>query len=485
MTTDQSPILVWFRNDLRLADNPALSAAAEDGAPVIPVYIREKDAHDPWLPGSASRWWLHGSLERLGKALAKLGSPLVLRSGDPAAVLAALAEETGADTVLCNRRAGPTAIARDRRVGERLTARGVTVHPHNAALLYEPGTIRTKSDTPFRVFTPFWKALLSMPEPPRPTRAPGKLTPPAKPVSSESLKDWDLLPTTPDWAGGLRERWTPGEAAARERLADFLDGPVAAYPAERDRPDHDGTSAMSPHLAFGEIGPRQIWHAARHAADQRHELAAGAEVFLRELGWREFNHHLLREEPGIPDTPLDARFASFPWRTDKAGLRAWQRGRTGYPIVDAGMRQLWQTGWMHNRVRMIVGSFLIKDLLIPWQEGEAWFWDTLVDADIANNAGNWQWVAGCGADAAPFFRVFNPILQGEKFDPEGAYVRRYVPELEKLSNRWIHKPWEAPDEVLRQARVTLGKDYPRPIVDHGAARDRALAAFKEIKKADD
>ncbi|AWJ84984.1 deoxyribodipyrimidine photolyase [Azospirillum sp. TSH58] len=485
MKTDQSPILVWFRNDLRLADNPALNAAAEDGAPVIPVYIREKDAHDPWLPGAASRWWLHGSLERLGKALAKLGSPLVLRSGDPAAVLAALAEETGADTVLCNRRAGPTAIARDRRVGERLTGRGLTVHPHNAALLYEPGSIRTKSDTPFRVFTPFWKALLSMPEPPRPTRAPAKLTPPAKPVSSESLNDWGLLPTAPDWAGGLRERWVPGEEAARERLADFLDGPVAAYPTERDRPDHDGTSALSPHLAFGEIGPRQIWHAARHAAAERHELAAGAEAFLRELGWREFNHHLLREEPGIPDTPLDARFARFPWRTDKAGLRAWQRGRTGYPIVDAGMRQLWQTGWMHNRVRMIVGSFLIKDLLIPWQEGEAWFWDTLVDADIANNAGNWQWVAGCGADAAPFFRVFNPILQGEKFDPEGAYVRRYVPELGKLPSRWIHKPWEAPDEALRQAGITLGKDYPRPIVDHGGARDRALAAFNEIKKAGD
>ncbi|WP_188259429.1 cryptochrome/photolyase family protein [Azospirillum tabaci] len=485
MKTDHSPILVWFRNDLRLADNPALSAAAEDGAPVIPVFIREKDDHDPWLPGGASRWWLHGSLERLGEALAKLGSPLVLRSGDPAVVLAALAEETGADTVLCNRRAGPPAIARDRRVGERLTARGVTVHPHNAALLYEPGTIRTKSDTPFRVFTPFWKALLSMPEPPRPTRAPAKLTPPAKPVSSEPLTDWGLLPTAPDWADGLRERWEPGEEAARERLADFLDGPVAAYPVERDRPDHDGTSAMSPHLAFGEIGPRQIWHATRHAADQRHELAAGAEAFLRELGWREFNHHLLREEPGIPDTPLDDRFARFPWRTDKAGLRAWQRGRTGYPIVDAGMRQLWRTGWMHNRVRMIVGSFLIKDLLIPWQEGEAWFWDTLVDADIANNAGNWQWVAGCGADAAPFFRVFNPILQGEKFDPEGAYVRRYVPELEKLPSRWIHRPWEAPDEVLRQAGVTLGKDYPRPIVDHGAARDRALAAFQEIKKAGD
>ena len=485
MKTDHAPILVWFRTDLRLADNPALTAAAENGAPVIPVFIREEDRDDPWLPGAASRWWLHGSLERLGEALETLGSPLVLRSGEPAAVLEALVEETGAGTVLCNDRAGPAAIARDRRVEQRLAARGVTVRLHNAALLFGPGTIRTKSGTPFRVFTPFWKALLSMPEPPRPTRAPSRLTPPAKPVSCESLKDWGLPPTAPDWAGGLRERWTPGEDAARERLADFLDGPVAAYPTERDRPDHDGTSSLSPHLAFGEIGPRQVWHAARHAADHRHELASGAEAFLRELGWREFNHHLLREEPAIPDTPLDGRFVHFPWRKDEAGLHAWQRGRTGYPIVDAGMRQLWQTGWMHNRVRMIVGSFLIKDLLIPWQEGEAWFWDTLVDADIANNAGNWQWVAGCGADAAPFFRVFNPILQGEKFDPKGDYVRRYVPELAKLPSRWIHKPWQAPDDDLRRAGVRIGHDYPRPILDHGTARDRALAALADIKKAAD
>ncbi|WP_209869255.1 cryptochrome/photolyase family protein [Azospirillum soli] len=482
MTTEPAPIIVWLRNDLRLADNPALSDAVASGAPVVPVFIREEDAADPWLPGAASRWWLHGSLERLGEALARLGSPLVLRSGEPAAVLGALVQETGAGTVLWNRRHAPAAMARDRRVEEELTARGVTVRSHNAGLLFEPQSVRTKTGGPFKVFTPFWKALRAMPDPAHPARAPERLVGPAQPVRSESLEDWGFLPTKPDWAGGLRETWTPGEAAARERLADLLDGPVAHYPTLRDRPDTDGTSSLSPHLAFGEIGPRQIWHAALYAADARPELAPGIEAFLRELGWREFNHHLLHAFPGLPDTPLDQRFARFPWQEDEAGLKAWQRGRTGYPIVDAGMRQLWQTGWMHNRVRMIVGSFLIKDLLLPWQAGEAWFWDTLVDADLANNAGNWQWVAGCGADAAPFFRVFNPVLQGEKFDPEGDYVRRFVPELADLPARWIHKPWQAPEGVLRDAGLRLDVDYPRPIVDHGTARDRALAAYEGMRK---
>ncbi|WP_448203434.1 cryptochrome/photolyase family protein [Azospirillum sp. sgz302134] len=484
MKTAPAPVIVWFRNDLRLADNPALSAAAESGAPVIPLYIREDDPSDPWLPGGASRWWLRGSLERLGKALAALGSPLVLRSGEPGAVLDALIAETGAGTVLWNRRYAPAAIARDRRVKEGLKARGLEAHSHNAGLLFEPWTVRTKTGGPFKVFTPFWRCLQSLPEPPRPTRAPDRLTAPTLPIRSERLEDWGYLPTKPDWAGGLRETWTPGEEAARERLADLLDGPVAQYPTLRDRPDTDGTSALSPHLAFGEIGPRQVWHAARHAAEARPELAAGVLAFLRELGWREFNHHLLHTFPELPDTPLDGRFARFPWGSDDTLMRAWQRGLTGYPIVDAGMRQLWRTGWMHNRVRMIAASFLIKDLLLPWQAGEAWFWDTLVDADLANNAANWQWVAGCGADAAPFFRIFNPTLQGEKFDPEGDYVRRFVPELARVPARWIHKPWEAPATVLREAGVTLDRDYPRPVVDHGAARDRALAAFEALKRAD-
>ncbi|MBP2296970.1 cryptochrome/photolyase family protein [Azospirillum rugosum] len=478
------PIIVWFRHDLRLADNPALAAAAESGSPVIPVRIREEDPDDRWLPGAASRWWLHGSLERLGGALAKLGSPLVLRSGRPEAVLADLAAETGAAAVHWNRRYGPAAVARDRRVEEALAARGIDVQAHNAALLLEPEGIRTKGGTPFKVFTPFWRALLTLPEPPHPTRAPDRLTAPPKPVRSERLADWGLRPTKPDWAGGLRETWEPGEDAARDRLADLLDGAITEYPTLRDRPDTDGTSRLSPHLAFGEIGPRQVWHASRHVADAHPERAAGIDAFLRELGWREFNHHLLHHFPVLPEDPLDQRFARFPWQTGEATLTAWQRGRTGYPIVDAGLRQLWQTGWMHNRVRMIVGSFLIKDLLLPWQTGQDWFWDTLVDADLANNAANWQWVAGCGADAAPFFRVFNPVLQGEKFDPQGDYVRRFVPELARLPAKWIHKPWQAPASVLADAGVRLGRDYPDPVVEHDAARDRALAAFATVRRKD-
>ncbi|SMH59034.1 cryptochrome/photolyase family protein [Azospirillum agricola] len=476
-----APTIVWFRNDLRLADNPALTEAVRSGAPVLPVYILEDPAGDPWPMGGASRWWLHGSLERLGEACARLGSPLLLRRGEAVRVLTGLIDETGADRVLWNRRYAPALAARDRAVEEALTERGVEAAHFNAGLLAEPWTVTTKTGGSYKVFTPFWRGVAPTLDLLQPSRAPKRLTGPAKPVASDRLGEWALRPAKPDWAGGLRDAWTPGEDAALERFADFLDGPVAAYPAERDRPAHDGTSALSPRLAFGEIGPRQIWHAARHAADARPELAGGVEVFLREIGWREFNHHLLHQAPHLPDQPFNTRFAGFPWRTDPDGMAAWRRGRTGYPIVDAGMRQLWQTGWMHNRVRMIAGSFLIKDLLLPWQEGERWFWDTLVDADLANNAGNWQWVAGCGADASPFFRIFNPVLQGEKFDPDGAYVRRFVPELERLPARWIHKPWEAPADILRKAGVRLGEDYPHPVVDHGEARDRALALYRERK----
>ncbi|CBS87146.1 cryptochrome/photolyase family protein [Azospirillum lipoferum] len=485
-----SPIIVWFRNDLRLADNPALTAAAqasaERGAPVIPLYILEEETGDPpcdpWPLGGAQRWWLHGSLERLATCCARHGSPLLLRRGEPGAVLDALIAETGAECVLWNRRYTPAQTARDAAIKERLKARGIDARSFNAGLLAEPWTVRNKSGGPFKVFTPFWRHLSATLNPPLPTRAPSALKAPAKAPAGDALDSWGLLPTKPDWAAGLRKRWVPGETAALSHLADFLDGPVGAYATERDRPDRDGTSALSPYLAFGEIGPRQVWHAARHAADARPELAPGIDSFLREVGWREFQYHLLHHAPELPDRPLDPRFADFPWREDAAGLLAWQRGRTGYPIVDAGMRQLWETGWMHNRVRMIVASFLVKDLLLPWQEGERWFWDTLVDADLAQNAGNWQWVAGCGADAAPFFRVFNPVLQGEKFDPEGDYVRRYVPELDRLPPRWIHQPWAAPTELLRQAGVRLGDDYPRPIIDHGVARDRALALFEERKR---
>lgn len=477
-----APVIVWFRQDLRLADNPALSAAAGTGAPVIPLFVWEDDPADTWPPGAATRWWLHGSLTALAADLAGVGAPLVLRRGSPAAVLDALIAETGAGAVLWNRRYEPAARTRDEAIKATLKARGLRVESFNGALLFEPWTVRTKTGEPYRVFTPFWKACLALPEPPAPLPAPAHLTAPATLPASEDLADWRLLPTAPDWAGGLRETWTPGEAGARRRLADFLGGPVTVYKAERDRPDRESVSRLSPHLHAGEIGPRQVWHAARHAASVFPERAAGVDAFLREVGWREFSVSLLHTLPALPETPLDARFARFPWRDDPAGLAAWQRGLTGYPIVDAGMRQLWHSGWMHNRVRMIAASFLIKDLLIPWQAGQAWFWDTLVDADLANNAASWQWVAGCGADAAPYFRIFNPVLQGEKFDPAGSYVRRWVPELATLPESWLHKPWEAPPAVLAGAGVRLGHTYPRPLVDHAAARERALAALDTIKQ---
>ncbi|MGQ9371835.1 cryptochrome/photolyase family protein [Azospirillum sp. A39] len=479
-----SPIIVWFRNDLRVADNPALARAAALGGPVLPLFVREERAGTAWAPGAAARWWLHGSLARLDEALRRLGSPLILRRGEAGAVLDALVAETGAGTVLWNRRYDPPGTATDDAVEKALTARGLTVETFNAALLFEPREVRTRSGGPFRVFTPFWRSCLDRSAPPAPVGAPARLSAPAAAPAGDRLDDWALRPSAPDWAGGLRAAWTPGEAAARAALAGFLDGAAARYREDRDRPGRDATSRLSPHLAHGEIGPRQIWHAARTAAAAQPAAAPGIEAFLREIGWREFAYHLLSEAPALADAPLDRRFAAFPWRDDAAALAAWQRGRTGYPIVDAGMRQLWQTGWMHNRVRMIAASFLVKDLLLPWQAGEAWFRDTLVDADPANNPVGWQWVAGCGADAAPFFRVFNPVLQGETHDRDGRYVRRYVPELQDMPDAWLHKPWQAPPDVLERAGVRLGSTYPRPIVDHAAARDRALLAYAAVKETE-
>jgi deoxyribodipyrimidine photo-lyase len=343
--------------------------------------------------------------------------------------------------------------------------------------LVEPGRLLTKDGGPLRVFTPFWKRVLSLGELRRPLPAPQRLPPPLD-LSSDTLADWQLEPAKPDWAGGLRETWTPGETAARTRLADFLDG-IRGYADDRDRPDKPATSRLSSHLRFGEISASEVFHAARFAADTG-APSRDTQKFLSELGWREFSYHLLHHFPDLATKNLQARFDAFPWRDDAAALTAWQRGRTGYPIVDAGMRELWHTGWMHNRVRMVVASFLIKHLLIDWRRGEEWFFDTLVDADPANNTASWQWVAGSGADAAPYFRIFNPVLQGEKFDPHGAYVRRWVPEIAALPDRFIHKPWMASPLELAEAKIALGKTYPAPIVDHDTARKRALAAFGHV-----
>lgn len=475
--------LVWLRNDLRLADNPALAAAAARG-PVVPVYIWSPDEEAPWAPGSAARWWLHQSLAALQKQFQSLGSRLILRQGESLPVLLDLARECGAQAVVWNRCYEPAATARDTRVKAALRQHGLAAESYNGSLLVEPWEIKTKTGGPFQVFTPFWKACQAAGPPREPLPAPQTVDAPGTWPQSAPLAALGLLPKV-DWAGGFRSVWQVGETAAQQQLSLFVERAAAQYAERRDYPAEDAVSRLSPHLHFGEISPVQVWHALQTAIPtgrRSHGLTAPQALSVqRQLYWREFAHHLLFHFPHTTDRPLRSEFADFPWRDDRAALTAWQRGQTGYPFVDAGMRQLWQTGWMHNRVRMIVASLLVKDLLLPWQRGAAWFWDTLVDANLANNTLGWQWTAGCGADAAPYFRVFNPVLQGEKFDPDGVYVRRWVPQLAGLPARWIHRPWEAPAEELHSAGVQLGRDYPLPIVDHAAARDRALAALASLK----
>jgi len=466
------PVIVWFRDDLRLADHPALVAAGHAGAPLLCLYILDEENTRPL--GGAARWWLAGSLRALDRELQTKGNRLVLRRGAAPHILPSLAAKTGARAVHWNRRYDAPGIATDGIVAAALGQSGIVVETHHANLLCEP------SNKPPKVFTPFWRRLRAAAAPRRPLPVPTRLAA-APDVAGDRLDDWQLEPTKPDWAGGLRATWTPGEASARARLEQFLNEQLVGYASRRDRPGDEATSRLSPHLRFGEISPFQVWHAAQFVAAQEGRVRPDMEKFLSELGWREFSYHLLRGFPDLAARNLQDRFDALPWRDDSAALRAWQRGLTGYPIVDAGMRQLWRTGWMHNRARMVVASFLVKHLLINWTEGERWFWDTLVDADPANNPASWQWVAGCGADAAPYFRIFNPVLQGETFDPDGRYVRAFVPELSRLPNAVLHKPWTAPPLMLREAGVTLGMTYPNPLVDHTAARKRALAAFDRLK----
>jgi deoxyribodipyrimidine photo-lyase len=474
----QPVTVVWFQNDLRVADNPALAAAVKKGGPIVPVFIWAPEEEGDWPPGSASKWWLHRSLEALDATLRKLGSRLVIGRGSTLETFRAIAKASGAKSVLWNRRYEPAAIARDAKVKELLRGDGCEIETFNAALLHEPWTIRNQSGKPFRVFTPFWKHCLAQPDPAEVLSAPKKLFAPKIWPTSLTLAELELAPRL-GLAKGLEAAWQPGEQGANARLKKFLHSALEDYTAHRNRPDLAGTSRLSPHLHFGEISPRQIWHGLREAAVNKQwpaEKWRGMQ-FLAELGWREFAHHLLFHFQHTPTEPLRAEFEKFPWRESAAWLEAWQKGRTGFPIVDAGMRELWATGWMHNRARMIVASFLVKDLLITWQEGARWFWETLVDADLANNTLGWQWTAGCGADAAPYFRVFNPSLQGEKFDPTGEYIRRWCPELTRLSEKWIHRPHQAPRETLETAGIELGRTYPQPIVSHSIAREVALEAY--------
>jgi deoxyribodipyrimidine photo-lyase len=452
---DGSTAIVWFRRDLRLADNPALAAACKQADRVVALYIHAPDEEGDWQPGAASRWWLHHSLERLTVALRARGAALHIRRGPTLNTLLAVARETGATQVFWNRLYEPAIAARDARVAAGLDEAGLLVESFNAALLVEPWEMRTAQGGPYRVFTPFWRSCsASVASQPRPQPAPSRIAGAVVTAPGLALGELELLPRV-RWDAGLAAAWTPGEQGALDRLEAFCGHELSGYNEGRNRPDLPDTSRISPHLHFGEIGPRQCLAAVRNAQVDRPGSGAGAETFLREIGWREFAHHLLHHFPRTATEPLDERFTRFPWTPNPVWLEAWQQGRTGFPIVDAGMRELWTTGWMHNRVRMIVASLLTKNLRQPWLEGARWFWDTLVDADLASNTLGWQWTAGCGADAAPYFRIFNPSLQAARHDPNGSYVRRWLPD----------------------AMV----DYPPPVVDLQQSRAAALAGYAQIK----
>ena len=475
-----SPTVVWFRQDLRLQDNPALTAAAT--GQVVPVYIWAPQEEGDWPPGGASRWWLHQSLTRLDQALRQRNSRLIVRRDSAVSALLSVVRATGARRVVWNRRWEPHARAVEAEVRRALAAEGIETDDYESALLVDPDNLSTRSGGYYQVFTPFWKALQQLSEPGSPLPVPQLVPLSGGWPPSLTIADLGLLPT-PDWAQGLRDTWVPGEDGAHRVLEEFLGHAVGRYHATRDCPEPAGVSHLSPYLHHGEMGPRQVWHAVRAANAER---GANLETldpdgFLRQLAWREFAHHLLAHLPETIAHPLRPEFSRFPWRDDRSDLRRWQRGHTGYPLVDAGMHQLWQTGWMHNRVRMVTASFLVKHLLLSWQHGARWFWDTLVDADLANNTLGWQWTAGCGADAAPYFRIFNPVAQGERFDPDGAYVRRWVPALAGAPARWIHQPWIATPAEQDAAGLSAHPRYPQRLVEHHFARTRALAALQHTR----
>lgn len=478
----QQTTLLWFRQDLRLDDNPALQAAIQSGLPILPIFILDDETPSEWRIGGASRWWLHHSLHSLNESLKKIGGELLLFKGNSQDILNKLVKENNVQHVFWNRLYEPYAIARDKEIKQNLKTHGLNVESFQALLLHEPWSIKNKSGNCFQVYTPYSKTCFEVANHDMGIAPPDKINM-AICNANLSLIDLDLLPKI-SWDKEFPNYWQPGENGAWKKFEWFLENAIHSYKEDRNRPDLPFVSRLSPHIHWGEISLRRVWNRVETFMHSRSDdvFNKNAEHFLKELLWREFAHHLLYHFPDLPESPLNKKFESFPWQEDNDALRQWQRGLTGYPIVDAGMRELWTTGWMHNRVRMIVGSFLVKNLRLHWRHGENWFWDCLVDADLANNAASWQWIAGCGADAAPYFRIFNPILQGQKFDPNGDYVRKFVPELATMPKEYIHRPWEAPPLILNAAGVELGTTYPKPIVDHAQARDRALEAFKELKK---
>jgi deoxyribodipyrimidine photo-lyase len=477
----RSLAIAWFRQDLRIHDNPALAAAAEHDA-LLPIYILDDENAGDWAMGGASRTWLHQSLAALNRSL---GGRLQLFRGDAHALIHRLIDEYDIDAVYWNRCYEPWRVQRDTQIRQDLIDAGITTHSYNASLLWEPWEIAKQDGTPYRVFTPFYqKGCLRAPPPRQPQPAPVDPRWYSDVIEfAQPLDSLGLLPADLDWHEAVSADWRIGEDAANDRLEQFCEDRLQDYRRARDFPAIDATSRISPHLHFGEISPHQLWQRIEHLASRGD--TDGATHFLRELGWREFSFHLLYHFPGLPEDNFNARFDRFEWRADPAALALWQRGQTGFPIVDAGMRELWQTGYMHNRVRMIVASFLIKNLLIHWRNGADWFWDCLFDADLANNSASWQWCAGSGADAAPYFRIFNPVLQSEKFDPDGEYLLRYCPELGGLPARLRHKPWEASLAQLGAAGIRLGVDYPQPMVDLKVTRERALARYKDLTRGID
>jgi deoxyribodipyrimidine photo-lyase len=464
--------ITWFRQDLRLLDNPALTAALEEAPHIVPLYVLA-DGQGGSTLGGAAKWWLQGSLHALSEALHEKGATLCLRHGDAAAEVAALAEQCDAASVHVNTCPEPHWREADAALEAILRKSGRRLVSHWGLRLFQPDDVRTKTGGIYGMYTPFANTVRRLRPPRAPLPVPQAIPGPPRAPRSDKLAQWNLLPRKPDWAEGLRATWSPGEATARARGRTFLQGAVRGYDTGRNLPGQDLTSRLSPHLHWGEISANSLWHALYRKPPGQAET-----IYANELIWRDFGAYLLWHRPQMPDAPLRPEFEKLPWRQDKPGLAAWQQGRTGVPIVDAGMRQLWQTGWMHNRVRMIAASFLVKHLLVDWRQGAAWFMDTLVDADLASNSANWQWVAGTGIDSQPFFRVFNPVSQGQKFDADGAYVRQYVPEIAALPNACLHAPWTAPEPVLRAARVRLGETYPKPLVDLAFGRQRALETYK-------
>ncbi len=477
MTT---PLIYWFRQDLRLHDLPGLAAAVASKRPLVLLYILDDESPGEWRIGAASRWWLHHSLASLHGEIGKRGGSLLLRRGETVDTLLSIARELGAQHVYCSRMYEPWAVELEQRAHATLQGSSIELKRYPGSLLFEPEAILNGSGQPYKVFTPFWRACLAQPAPAATKKLSTKLRFWPGDVHSDNLRKWALCPSNPDWAAAWPQYWRPGTAGARSRMKQFFAAAINNYSDGRDHPAQDATTRLSPHMHYGELSPRDLWHQAQSVAASSPKIEDEVNKLLSELGWREFSAHLMFHYPAIANQAFKEKFRQFPWLSNKRNLRAWQRGETGYPMVDAGMRELWQTGYMHNRVRMIVASFLTKHLLLHWCEGAKWFWDTLLDANLANNTGGWQWVAGSGADASPYFRIFNPITQGVKFDAKGDYVRHWVPELKLLPTRYLHAPWEAPAEILKQAGVELGTTYPHPIVDHREARESALAAYGSL-----